>query len=86
MKRVTWYKSPKKISTAEFDAKAERGEDLYDYFDHAKGELHLKVGKKFVCWLIADIDREAMRLKIPKAKVVETWKRAHQLAKPDRFA
>ena len=71
MKKTIGKKGLKMLSVAEFDAMAERGEDLFDYFDHSKAIFRVNVD--FPKWMADALVREAERLNISRQAVIKTW-------------
>jgi hypothetical protein len=85
MKKAKANKTQKPITTAEFDAKFDRGEDISEHLDlgtartFAPGEdetLDLtpqKVNIDFPAWVVAAVDRLADRLGVPRQSLLKVW-------------
>jgi len=67
----------KKISAAELDAKADRGESIAEHFDLATarrpGLAIQRVNVDFPVWEVEALDREASRLGIPRQALIKVW-------------
>ena len=68
---MTKKKKPKKISTEDFDAKFERGEDVSEHLEADDASWRLIVD--FPGWMADAIRSEAERLSINKQALVKTW-------------
>ncbi len=72
-------KAPKPISSEEFDAKFERGEDITEYLDLSKARVvpamlkPKKVNVDFPSWVVSGLDRESNRLGIPRQSLIKFW-------------
>jgi len=66
-------KSIKKISTAEFGAKFERGDDISPYLDFKKATVVHRVNVDFPAWMIARLDQEAVKLNVSRQAVIKMW-------------
>ena len=73
MKRSSGKKATKKISAAAFDAKFERGEDLFPYLDFGKATAVKRVNVDFPAWMVARLDREAVKLNVSRQAVIKMW-------------
>ena len=61
----------KKITTAEFDAKFERGENITEHMDLAHAVKRVNVD--FPAWSIGELDKEADRLGIARQALIKLW-------------
>ena len=65
------------MKTEEFDKKFDTGEDLSKYLDFSKatrpGLEQKRVNVDFPIWMIQSLDREAMRLGVPRQSVIKVW-------------
>lgn len=75
MKRKSRRKQVKVITAAEFDAKAERGEDITPYIDWDSAVVVRKVNVDFPSWMVDDLDREARKLNVSRQAVIKMWLR-----------
>jgi hypothetical protein len=66
-------KKTKEITTAEFDAIAERGGDLTPYMNFERACVVRRVNVDFPDWMIKTLDREAERLNISRQAVIKMW-------------
>lgn len=75
MKSSPKQKKVKPLTAAEFDAKAERGEDLYDYFDFSKATVVRvkRVNVDFPQWMVEALDHEATKLNVSRQAVIKMW-------------
>ena len=64
-------KKQKAITTEEFDAKFDRGEDITEHLDLSK--VVKRVNVDFPAWSIADLDKEAERLGIARQALIKLW-------------
>ena len=65
----------KPLTAAEFDAKAEHGEDLYDHFDFTKVMVFRakRVNVDFPQWMVDALDHEAVKLNVSRQAVIKMW-------------
>jgi hypothetical protein len=75
----------KPISTAEFDAKFDRGEDISEHLDLGKAEFFeagepdrldltpTKVNVDFPKWMVESLDQAADRLGVPRQSPIKMW-------------
>lgn len=63
----------KTISAAEFDAKFERGEDISSYLDFNKAVVVKRVNVDFPSWMIALLDKEALKLNVSRQAIIKMW-------------
>jgi hypothetical protein len=61
----------KPITAAEFDAKAEDGEDLSEHFDFANATK--KINLDIPVWAVKAIDKEADRIGIARQALLKMW-------------
>lgn len=65
------------MKTEEFDKKFDRGENLSKSLDFSKasrpGREQKRVNVDFPVWMIRSLDREAMRLGVPRQSVIKVW-------------
>ncbi len=74
MSGLSKKKAPKTITTAEFDAMAERGDPaINDYFDWDKAVVVRRVNVDFPDWMIKRLDREALKLNVSRQAVIKMW-------------
>lgn len=66
-------KKPKEITTAEFDAIAERGGDIMPYMDLKRAYVVRRVNVDFPDWMIKRLDHEAERLNVSRQAVIKMW-------------
>ena len=70
---------PKPISTADFDAKFDAGEDISEHLDFSavrvvKPETGAqKVNVDFPVWVVEALDREAERIGIARQALIKLW-------------
>ncbi len=66
-----------KITTEEFDAKFDRGEDISEHVDWSKarrpGLENRRVNVDFPAWMVDRLDTEAKRLGVPRQSVIKAW-------------
>jgi hypothetical protein len=67
----------KKVSTAEFDARFDAGEDISRLVDWSKmrrpGREIRRVNVDFPGWVVEALDREADRLGVTRQALVKLW-------------
>ena len=67
----------KSISTDEFDALFDQGEDVGEYLAVEKAERpglkQRRVSVDFPAWMVQELDREAARLGITRQSVIKYW-------------
>ncbi|OGR88753.1 MAG: hypothetical protein A3A86_07670 [Elusimicrobia bacterium RIFCSPLOWO2_01_FULL_60_11] len=75
MKSLSRKKRIPKITTEEFDRKAEAGEDITDYFDWKTARVTIikRVNIDFPDWMVKRLDQEAKKLNISRQAVVKMW-------------
>ena len=73
MSAASKKRSIRKITAAEFDAKFERGEDIFPYLDFKKATVVNRVNVDFPVWMIEDLDREAVKLNVSRQAVIKMW-------------
>ncbi len=74
MKRLSKRnKSRKKISAAAFDGKFDRGEDISGFLDLKKAVVVRRVNVDFPAWMVAMLDREALKLNVSRQAVIKMW-------------
>ena len=65
------------MKTEVFDEKFDKGEDLSKHLDFSKatrpGCEQKRVNVDFPVWMIQSLDREAMRLGVPRQSVIKVW-------------
>ena len=65
------------ITTEELDKKFDDGEDIDEYLDWSKarrpGLEPRRVNVDFPAWMVAELDREAQRLGVPRQSVIKMW-------------
>ena len=65
------------MKTEDFDKKFDNGEDVSMHLDSTKarrpGREQRRVNVDFPVWMIESLDREAMRLGIPRQSVIKVW-------------
>jgi hypothetical protein len=66
-------KKSKKLTAAEFDAMAERGEDIMPYMDLEHAYVVRRVNVDFPNWMVRGLDREAERLNVSRQAVIKMW-------------
>ncbi|HVC09784.1 MAG TPA: CopG family transcriptional regulator [Elusimicrobiota bacterium] len=71
--RAKKKKAIKKITSAEFDAKFERGDDISPYLDFKKSTVVRRVNVDFPAWMIARLDQEAVKLNVSRQAVIKMW-------------
>lgn len=73
----SWPKQakPKPVPAREFDAKAARGNDLFDYWDLSKAAVVRvkRVNVDFPQWMVDMLDREALKLNVSRQAVIKMW-------------
>ena len=71
----------KKITTAELDAKFDRGENITEHMDLSHAVKRVNVD--FPAWSIGELDKEADRLGIARQALIKLWviERLDQLPK-----
>ena len=67
----------KTISSKVFDAKFDRGEDIFPYLDFSKAIAVKRVNVDFPTWMIARLDREASKLNVSRQAIIKLWIHAH---------
>lgn len=75
MKKRSRKKTVKMITTEEFDAKVDRGEDITPYLDWENAVVVKKVNVDFPNWMVDDLDREAQKLNVSRQAVIKMWLR-----------
>ncbi len=69
--------TPQPISTAEFDARFDAGEDIGDYLNpaSAKSPTHLpqRVNVDMPRWVVAALDTEASRRGVSRQALIKFW-------------
>jgi hypothetical protein len=73
MKGISRKRAVPRISAAEFDRRFERGEDISDYLDFDKATVVKRVNVDFPAWMVARLDREALKLNISRQAVIKMW-------------
>ncbi len=85
MKQPAKSRNPKPISTAEFDAKFDRGEDISEHLDFSRAEFFeggqpdrldltpTKVNVDFPKWMVESLDHAADRLGVPRQSLIKMW-------------
>ena len=85
MKPARKHKTAKPITTAEFDAKFERGEDISEHLDLDRAEYFeagepdsldltpTKVNVDFPKWMVESLDQAANRLGVPRQSLIKMW-------------
>jgi CopG antitoxin of type II toxin-antitoxin system len=67
----------KTITAAEFDRKADDGEDLSEYLDWSKASRPnlepKRVNVDFPMWVVNGLDREAQRLGVTRQSLIKMW-------------
>ncbi len=67
----------KSIKANEFDEKFDQGGDIVEYLDLKRSQrpgLQLKrVSVDFPVWMINALDREAIRMGVPRQSVIKYW-------------
>lgn len=63
----------KRITTEEFDAKFDRGEDITPYLDFSKVVVVRRVNVDLSKWMQQALDKEALKLNISRQAVIKTW-------------
>jgi hypothetical protein len=70
-------KAEKTITTEEFDAKFDNGEDISAYVDWSKArrpnQEPRRVNVDFPAWMERDLDREAGRLGETRQSLIKVW-------------
>ena len=65
------------MKTEVFDKKFDTGEDISKFLDFSKatrpGRQQKRVNVDFPVWMIQSLDREAMRLGVPRQSVIKVW-------------
>ncbi len=65
------------MKAKEFDTKFDNGEDITKYLDYSKsrrpGREQKRVNVDFPVWMIQSLDREAVRLGVPRQSVIKVW-------------
>ena len=74
-------KKQKAITTEEFDAKFDRGEDITEHLDLSQAVKRVNVD--FPAWSIDELDKEADRLGVARQALIKLWviERLDQLSK-----
>ncbi len=67
--------STKTISTEEFDAKFDRGEDISQFLDLDRATVIKKVNVDFPAWMVERMDLEARKLNVSRQAVIKMWVR-----------
>ena len=85
MKQPAKSRNPNPISTAEFDAKFDRGEDISEHLDFSRAEFFeagqpdrldltpTKVNVDFPKWMVESLDQAADRLGVPRQSLIKMW-------------
>ena len=73
MRTASKTKRTKRITTAEFDAKFDAGEDLTPYMDLRNAVVVQKVNVDFPSWMVHMLDREALKLNVSRQAVIKMW-------------
>lgn len=67
----------RKVSTKEFDARFDAGEDISEFVDWSKmrrpGREIRRVNVDFPSWVVEALDREAERLGVTRQALVKLW-------------
>lgn len=66
-------KTIKAISAQEFDAKFEKGEDIFPYLDLENAIIVKRVNVDFPSWMIERLDEEAKRLNVSRQAIIKMW-------------
>lgn len=66
-------RKPKAIAAQEFDSKFDRGEDILRYLDIENATAVHRVNVDFPAWMVAMLDREALKLNISRQAVIKMW-------------
>jgi hypothetical protein len=61
----------KPITADEFDAKADRGEDMSEHVDWSRAVKMINLS--LPVWMVKALDKEAKRIGIDRQAVVKTW-------------
>ncbi|MBI4062997.1 MAG: CopG family transcriptional regulator [Elusimicrobia bacterium] len=61
------------MSSEDFDAKFERGEDIFKYMDFEKATVVKRVNVDFPAWMVKLLDQEALKLNISRQAVIKMW-------------
>lgn len=73
MSNTSKKKRTKKISSAEFDAKFEREEDIFRHLDFEKATVVKRVNVDFPTWMLELLDKEAIKLNISRQAIIKMW-------------
>ena len=78
-------RKPVAITTAEFDAKFDRGDDISEHLDLSHAEYFeagqpdrldltsTKVNVDFPKWMVESLDSAADRLRVPRQSLIKMW-------------
>ncbi|OGR56564.1 MAG: hypothetical protein A3I11_06380 [Elusimicrobia bacterium RIFCSPLOWO2_02_FULL_39_32] len=61
------------MTAEEFDAKFERGENIFKYLDFKNALAVKKINVDFPIWMVKLLDEEAKKLNISRQAVIKTW-------------
>jgi len=65
------------MKAREFDKRFDNGEDISKYLDMTKArrpeQEHKRVNVDFPLWMIHLLDKEAMRLGVPRQSIIKVW-------------
>ena len=61
------------ITSAEFDQKFDKGEDIFGYLDFEKAVVVRRVNVDFPAWMINLLDKEALKLNVSRQAVIKMW-------------
>ena len=67
----------KTISARTFDAKFDRGEDIFPYLDFDKAIVVKRVNVDFPTWMIHRLDKEASKLNVSRQAIIKMWVHEH---------
>lgn len=65
------------MKTEKFDEAFDKGDDVSKHLDFSKaqrpGREQRRVNVDFPVWMIQSLDREALRLGVPRQSVIKVW-------------
>ncbi|MBI5598086.1 MAG: CopG family transcriptional regulator [Elusimicrobia bacterium] len=61
------------MSAEELDEKFDRGEDILQYLDLENATVVHRVNVDFPSWMVALLDREAVKLNVSRQAVIKMW-------------
>lgn len=73
MRKSKRLKKSKIVTSTEFDARFDRGEDIAPYLDFDRAVVVKRVNVDFPAWMLKRLDREALKLNVSRQAVIKMW-------------